>query len=525
MKHDFVSIPIKLLLAGILVLTFGCKASREDELRVPADASLIPRRSSSEIMQRPVKLSSGIGVLHQQVTTNSAEAQAYYDQGIAYLHSYVWVEAARSFHEALRRDNNLAMSHLGLAKAYFNADAFEDSIKHLNRASELAAQGKCTPKESKWISVSKLQMKAIFAPSGYQQTQLHNEYKKAIDELIAMDPSDAHAWVLRGNAEESRPSGRGQGGGDETVQFYEKALQLDSAHWEANHYLVHTYENLGKYDQAAEHARKYATAAPSIAHAQHMYAHVLPRLGKWRDAIEQLVLADRLEQEYIFQGVAPIENWHRGHNLHLMGIAQLRLGNEKEARRLLKEAFDLEVRGVRDGRYIDPWLEYLLLYEHNEEVLESARSVQTRSSAIARLLGAVREAEALLALDRINEARKAQTFAQKIYSDYKEEVSGHPVFKILTQSYSQELLEPLEAQFTLRGNNPKAGEEKLIELADGYCRDADFDSWATGLFRVEYLANVARKTGRSELMRALLDRMQCIDPDYTSHHPLTLERN
>ena len=516
MKQASVAIPIKILLAAILIVTSGCQTSREEDLRVPDVSRSIPRRSSSEVLQRPVKLSSGIGVLHQKVTTSSAEAQAYYNQGIAYLHSYGWIEAARAFHEALRRDENLAMAHLGLARAYFNADAFEDAVKHLNRASELAAQGKCTPKEAKWIAIIKLQMQAIFAPAGDQQTHLHNDYKHAIDELIALDPADAHAWVLRGNAEESRPSGRGQGGGTEALGFYEKALQLDSTHWGADHYLVHSYENLGKYEQAAEHAHKYATAAPGIAHAQHMYAHVLPRLGRWRDALEQLILADRLEREYFTQGVAPIEDWHRGHNLHLMGIAQLRLGNAEEARRLLKEAFDLEVRGVRDGRYIDAWLEFLLLHEQYEEALVAARSAQSRSSAVARLLGAVREAEALLALDRFTEARTAHASVQKYFAEYEKEVSGHPVFQILIQSYSRELLEPLEAQFALRGDNPQLGEESLIALADDYCREADFDSWATGLFRVEYFALVAKKAGRTELMRALIDRLQCIDPDYTS---------
>ena len=28
---------------------------------------------------------------------SSKEAQAFYDQGLAYLHSYIWIEAARSF--------------------------------------------------------------------------------------------------------------------------------------------------------------------------------------------------------------------------------------------------------------------------------------------------------------------------------------------------------------------------------------------------------------------------------------------
>jgi len=49
-----------------------------------------------EILERPVSLREGIGKISDPVTTPSQEAQAFYNQGVAYLHSYVWIEAARS---------------------------------------------------------------------------------------------------------------------------------------------------------------------------------------------------------------------------------------------------------------------------------------------------------------------------------------------------------------------------------------------------------------------------------------------
>ena len=61
----------------------------------------------------PVTIRTGIGKAHDAVTTKSAEAQAFYDQGLAYLDSYVWIEAARSFHQALRIDPGLALAQVG----------------------------------------------------------------------------------------------------------------------------------------------------------------------------------------------------------------------------------------------------------------------------------------------------------------------------------------------------------------------------------------------------------------------------
>ena len=45
-----------------------------------------------EILQRPVTLRDGIGRINDPVTTSAQEAQAFYNQGLAYLHSYVWIE-------------------------------------------------------------------------------------------------------------------------------------------------------------------------------------------------------------------------------------------------------------------------------------------------------------------------------------------------------------------------------------------------------------------------------------------------
>src|SRR5688500_16676964 len=70
------------------------------------------------LLERPVQLRAGIGAVHDDAGTKSKEAQAFYDQGLAYLHSFVWIEAARSFHEALRHDPDLALAHVGLSYCY-----------------------------------------------------------------------------------------------------------------------------------------------------------------------------------------------------------------------------------------------------------------------------------------------------------------------------------------------------------------------------------------------------------------------
>ena len=59
-----------------------------------------------ELLERPVSLRDGLGPVHQEVTTSSLEAQKFYDQGLAYLHSYVWIEAALLQSIATARSKN-----------------------------------------------------------------------------------------------------------------------------------------------------------------------------------------------------------------------------------------------------------------------------------------------------------------------------------------------------------------------------------------------------------------------------------
>ena len=56
----------------------------------PALPLAIPR----ELLERPLPLRKGIGSAHDAVSTRLPQAQAFYDQGLTYLHSFVWIEAA-----------------------------------------------------------------------------------------------------------------------------------------------------------------------------------------------------------------------------------------------------------------------------------------------------------------------------------------------------------------------------------------------------------------------------------------------
>src|SRR4051812_41717780 len=119
--------------------------------QAPAVHEHAPAAVPAELLERPLSLRDGRGAVHERVSTSSAPAQAFYDQGLAYLHSFVWIEAARSFHEALRLDASLAMAYVGLSEAEWQLNRRVEAHAALDRARERATDA--SAREQRRISL------------------------------------------------------------------------------------------------------------------------------------------------------------------------------------------------------------------------------------------------------------------------------------------------------------------------------------------------------------------------------------
>src|SRR5262245_38497025 len=216
----------------------------------------------TELAQKPLPLRKGIGAAHDTVATTSKDAQAFYDQGLAYLHSYVWLEAARSFNQALRLDSNLAIAHAQLAVAYTELNAPAAAREALGRAQTLAA--KAGDHDRVHIDARRLQMAAEADASKLPA------YRTALDAALVKYPQDEELWLARGQAESPDPAERGQGSVAGSVRFYQNALALAPAHGAAHHYLTHAYENTRRIDDSLIESAAYARMAPEVPHERDM---------------------------------------------------------------------------------------------------------------------------------------------------------------------------------------------------------------------------------------------------------------
>lgn len=498
---------------SFLVLVTAVPAAAQEPPRSSADHALCAAPAGAvdpAILERPVPLREGIGKISQKVTTESPRAQTFYDQGLAYLVSYVWIEAARSFREALRSDPDCAMAWVGLARAEQALSRDKEAGAAIEKARALA--GRVSEREKRHIALRAQQIEAE-ASTGEKERERHQAYKDALDKAIAADPSDAELWVLRGNAEEPGAWGRGQAGGVGAIAYYESTLLRSPGHLAAHHFLIHAFENVGRHAEAAEHGKVYAAAAPKVAHAQHMYGHVLPRVGRWKEALEQFEKADAIEREYAREEkIRPGDDWHHIHNLQLLAYTYLRQGRLWEAERTFRRAYATPARSLRSGWQQASLAEFLLLRGRAEEALATARELSKRSPTI-RAAGAAVEGEVLLALGRPGEAREAAARGREALKEAKK-LAGHDARWI--ERFVQPHLDQLQAEIDMAGAGSAAAEGEIRSLAAELAANPRFDAWGEGLFRLERIAEQAKRSGRAALAAEIHAQMRHIDPEYTA---------
>jgi tetratricopeptide (TPR) repeat protein len=495
---------------GIVIGTAAQIAPAQHEHGGHAAADWIPR----EVLERPVVLRSGIGSVHEPVTTGVAEAQTFYDQGLAYLHSYVWVEAARSFHQALRLDPAMVMARVGLSRALSGLEDFEGARgalegaeAHLSRASE---------RERLRVELRRQQLDAIEEGEGSEK---HLRYRKALDDALAADPDDAELWLLRGNAEERSAAGIGQRGGAATIAFYEAALARYPDHLGAHHYLTHTYETIGHADRALPHGETHARLAPKVAHAQHMYGHDLRRVGRTAEAIAQFEKARKLEKDYYAaEGLRPEYDWHHVHNLNLLAMCYQYLGRMADAEELLKEAFALPKSSEYFEAWSRDWPQFLISRGRFEEALEAARSMTNGRWPNARAFGHIAAASALVGQKRFEEAALELAAAEREAAA----ITGRGTM-IARPEGTRPYLSAAQGELMLMSGRRAEGARRLQSIQQTLRTLPGADPWIEALFRLERIAALARDAGEWELAEHTARQMLEHDAAYGgSHYALAL---
>jgi tetratricopeptide (TPR) repeat protein len=479
----------------ILVLSLASPAQREGH----EVAETVPQ----EILTRPVQLRHGIGTVHEKVTTLSPEAQAFYDQGLAYLNSFVWIEAARSFNQALRLDAGLAMAHLGLSDAYIGLQDVPSARGEFEKARALSQN--VSENERARIAIRDKQIEYLEDSGNLQK---YFAYREAIAEALRVAPNDPWLWILRGFADEGSPLAHGQGGNADTIAFYQTALVFSPDNFAAHHYLAHTFENLALTRQALEQSEIYVRSAPSIPHAHHMVGHDLRRLGRTEEAIREFLEAEQLENTYYQTEDIPARyDWHHAHNLNLLAMCYQTLGQLKAAEAAYREAFALPA-------YVDlaeynrkSWPEFLLGQRRPQEALRASLELEKSRWPLGRFVGHALAGRALLAMGHLEDAENELSLT--------EQESEHIPAAVIAMLPSAGIL---RAEILLKEDQFEQGNALMGQIEDKIQAAPGPDAWSDALFELESVALLARQTGDWDLAESTARRMIHHDPSYAGGH-------
>ncbi len=297
-----------------------------------------------------IPLFDNLGTHTHKVTTSSAEAQRYFDQGLRFVFGFNLGAAIRSFQEAARLDPECAMAHWGIALAsgpHINFPMVPPPAAALAWAELQLAQkyaDKCTPVEQ-----------ALIAALGHRYANPQPEDRSALDRAYAdamreawkkfPDQPDVGAFFAEAMMDlrpwdQWTPEGQPQPGTDEILATLDAVLKLDLQHPFANHLYIHAVEASHQPARALPAADRLLTLQPGLAHNVHMPSHIYIRTGQWQRAVESNQLAVAADSAYReiagpARGFLPV---YVAHNDHMLAYAAMMTGQSALA---LKHVRDL----------------------------------------------------------------------------------------------------------------------------------------------------------------------------------------
>jgi tetratricopeptide (TPR) repeat protein len=464
------------------------------------------------VLQQTIPHRADVGTYPTPTSTQVTDAQAFFEQGMAYLHGYSLVEAARSFHQALRADSTLVMAHVGLSRVYSQLRDTPAAWREANRARLLERHA--SDRQKAHIQVRFSHLKALDSLKNFKLLQT---YRGDLEQATRQFPTDAELWLLLGNAREFRASGRGQGSTPAGNAIYEKVLVLAPNHPAAHHYLIHGYEGMMNYEKALVHGEAYARLSPNLPHARHMYAHDLMKIGQVDSAINELDKADSQEETlYKTDHYKPDYDWHHAHNLNLLALCYQYQGRINKARQALRRTYALTTPGRDDWSFYTKrsYPELLISVGRISKAQPMATAMSQAAVPAERLTG-----HYLLGLIALRQHNMDQAIVEQKAAEAELPAIRKLPYGVVdwVEAYPKFL-----ATLILLNDPAQRGPalDKARAFQKAARRESGPDGWAEALFQLETIASVAQQQGLTEFADESVKLMVEHDPNYPGTHYL-----
>src|SRR5262245_25893011 len=292
--------------------------------------------------------------------SGSAAAQPHFIEGVKFLHSFEWEDAAEAFRKAQQADPGFALAYWGEALSHTgghhfppeqNMGAARKALVKLgsSRAERLAKAP--TERERGYLNA----VEVLYGDGDAHERMV--KYAEAMGELSARFADDDEAATLHALAL-MRTATRGRESARVDLQAGAIALRVfrhNGQHPGAVHYIVHAFDEPARAPVGLEAADVYAVLAPDAPHALHMPSHIYVQLGQWdklSGANERSYAASARRSEQKQLRVIEGEAFHAMFWLHYAYLMQGNFAKADEALALAgRHAKNLEAGSNRSGQF------------------------------------------------------------------------------------------------------------------------------------------------------------------------------
>ncbi len=265
------------------------------------------------------------------VSTKSAGAQRFINQGLNLAYAFNHAEARRAFREAARLDPSLAIAYWGQAlvlgpniNAVMEPNEEPHAFEMIQKAQSLAA--KASPREKVLINA----LAKRYSGSADHRTANDAAYAEAMRGVHQQFPHDLDIAMLYVESMMDlrpwgywMPDGQAHEGTREIVALTEQVIAKNPKHPGALHMLIHLLEPTTTPERAEKAADALMPLMPAAGHMVHMASHIYQRVGRYADAMKSNQLAITADEDYITQcraqGLYPMAYYP--HNIHFLWFA------------------------------------------------------------------------------------------------------------------------------------------------------------------------------------------------------------
>ena len=311
-----------------------------------------------------------LGSYTRKITTNSEDAQRWFDRGLIWTYAYNHEEAIVCFEKALKADPDCAIAHWGIAYAIgpnYNKpwEAFEEDEKPecLTRAHKALTcandlKSGASPIESALIKA--IEQRYPDAVPAEDFTYWNDAYANAMREVYQSHSNDKDVCCLFAEALMNRtpwllwdlPTGKPAEGANtlEAISVLEQAFNTLEGAWQHPgllHMYIHLMEMSPHPERALRHGDALSTLVTDAGHLLHMPTHIDVLCGDYQNVVSRnhtAIIADRKSVE--LSGGENFYAVYRAHNYHFkiygamfLGQASVALETADELTTVISEEF------------------------------------------------------------------------------------------------------------------------------------------------------------------------------------------